>query len=459
MNVQQYVQTLLEAGRLEDQTGELKEKHKQTNLLLNCTEEVEQALEPLFYKILSLIESERRQAATSQGRRYYAPNASKYLPVIKSLVLNAIQTNQADYQNLHLSISRNGNDYVKTSRYALRNNSYQVMMAAFDCMVENNFLEIQRKGFLDRQTGIGERTRYHGTQTLFDAVIAAVGAEQINLRTDYTLASRPIETIRLKDPNKRLAEYEDTDFTNHARLNLSEINRLLLNANLGINLTEEELQEMLWKMRSHKERETDSDSANLVDFSATMLHRVFNDGSFSKGGRFYGGWWQGIPKFYRKHITINGKATLELDFTAMHPTMLYAEKGLTLGETDPYDIHDEVERMHGKTAFNALLNAKQMPTTVPEDFPVNKISWGAFLVLMMQRHTPIADRFLTGYGLNLQFMDSEIAEAIMLHFAQQGIPCLPVHDSFIVDADYKPELKIMMESLFQDRFGCPINVK
>jgi hypothetical protein len=26
------------------------------------------------------------------------------------------------------------------------------------------------------------------------------------------------------------------------------------------------------------------------------LYRIFNRGSFSYGGRFYGGWWQQIPK-------------------------------------------------------------------------------------------------------------------------------------------------------------------
>jgi len=458
-NALEYVRELSLAGLLEDQTGQPTEKHKPTNLLLNCTKEVEQALAPLFCQILSLIEAERKQTAAMQGRRSYALNADKHLPAIKSLVLNAVQIHQSDYQDLHLGISRNGNDYTKTSRYALRNISHRVMMSAFDCMVNNGLLEIHKKGFYDRNTGMGERTRYHGTQALFDAVADAAGTDPINLRTDYTLAARPVETIRLKDSKKHLKAYEETVFTEQARQRLAKINELFVGATLGLNLSEQDKKEMLKKVCQRCEEDQDSDFVALVNLTDVVLHRTFNENDFSKGGRFYGGWWQNIPQKYREAITINGKQTVELDFSNMHPTMLYAEKGITLGDFEPYNVLEGIHRSYGKTAFNALLNAQKLPTTVPSSFPSRIIAWRDFLGLVMRHNAPIADRFLTGYGLDLQFKDSEIAEAVMLHFADQGILCLPVHDSFIVDADYEPELRIMMSSLFQDRIGYPVKVK
>ena len=37
-----------------------------------------------------------------------------------------------------------------------------------------------------------------------------------------------------------------------------------------------------------------------------FVYRVFNNGSWRQGGRFYGGFWQGIPSAYRKYIRIDG---------------------------------------------------------------------------------------------------------------------------------------------------------
>ena len=59
------------------------------------------------------------------------------------------------------------------------------------------------------------------------------------------------------------------------------------------------------------------------------LYRVFNNGKLTNGGRFYGGWWQNIKKDYRRAITINGGTTAELDYSSLHPSMLYALEGKT----------------------------------------------------------------------------------------------------------------------------------
>ena len=67
-----------------------------------------------------------------------------------------------------------------------------------------------------------------------------------------------------------------------------------------------------------------------VGLASNQLHRVFNQGSFSLGGRFYGGWWQNIPAECRAAITINGDPTIEMDYPRLHPTLLYDELGLEM---------------------------------------------------------------------------------------------------------------------------------
>ena len=45
--------------------------------------------------------------------------------------------------------------------------------------------------------------------------------------------------------------------------------------------------------------------ANPTNFNNKEYYRVFNDGSFELGGRFYGSWWVSLSKDIRKYITIN----------------------------------------------------------------------------------------------------------------------------------------------------------
>ena len=59
----------------------------------------------------------------------------------------------------------------------------------------------------------------------------------------------------------------------------------------------------------------------------------------------------------------------------------------------------------------------------------------------MSFHEPIAHHFYTGVGLRLQRLDSDIAEKVLLHFAQSGIAILPLHDSFLMHNGYEPSLR------------------
>jgi hypothetical protein len=77
---------------------------------------------------------------------------------------------------------------------------------------------------------------------------------------------------------------------------------------------------------------------------------------------------------------------------------------------------------------------------------------------LMEKHKPISEYFFSGFGDTLRWIDSQIAEIILLHFAYQGYPCLPVHDSFIVDTRLEDELKEIMEKAFVHNFKKDIPV-
>ncbi len=89
----------------------------------------------------------------------------------------------------------------------------------------------------------------------------------------------------------------------------------------------------------------------------TSLHRVFNNSSFSYGGRFYGGEYQCIPRDCRRDILINGNTTIEADFSAYHISMIYHSNNIPV-LADPYDIYnDTIIRNAVKLMVNTALNA------------------------------------------------------------------------------------------------------
>src|SRR5947207_9185465 len=116
------------------------------------------------------------------------------------------------------------------------------------------------------------------------------------------------------------------------RERLRYLNRVIGEHALELSISEEEFERLQRELRRH------SDPARRpIELSGRSLVRIFNDGSFERGGRFYGGWWQGVPQHYRMHITIDGEPTVEADYSAIHPRLLYAREGMDCCG-DPYDV-------------------------------------------------------------------------------------------------------------------------
>lgn len=69
------------------------------------------------------------------------------------------------------------------------------------------------------------------------------------------------------------------------------------------------------------------------------------------------------------------------------------------------------------------------------------------------RQHEIRDKVQAYFGLRLQREDSDLAERVMLHFADRDVPVLPVHDSFIIAAQHRDELVRVMQGVFHDAYG------
>lgn len=273
------------------------------------------------------------------------------------------------------------------------------------------------------------------------------------------------ETIILKSEKDSkgqatTVEYDDTEQTVLLRANLQRINQSLEHAVIKLKLPKGGLETVHDEMTGEAKEE---DQAPTPDFSRTKLRRIFNNESFDCGGRFYHGWWMEIPSEYREYITINGIPTIEIDYSAIHPRLLYSEVGVQ-APSDPYSIegYSTDYRNAIKKALLIIINAKNPKKSLGSlmgELPKlhkelkTKKAILKLLEAIEATHKPIARYFHSNIGVALQRIDSQVAEQVMLRLLEGTetfpIVALPVHDSFIVP-DFARELATrFMEEEFQ----------
>jgi len=345
----------------------------------------------------------------------------------------------------------------------------------FNGMVDLGYLQVDKKGVFD-PTGSRYLTRYSATNKL----IQRFPPETHKVLPVYIPQAKNSNPIRVQKKfktivdgkvvkHKKLIEYEETDEVQRMRSNLNEINNMFNRFWFDIRLEDEDFAKMQDKMLSKKQREAGVE--RQLNLSKRGIYRVFNDTDMTLEGRFYGGWWQEVPKGYRHFIMINGKPTVEFDYANLHPRILYAEKGIEPPEDCYSDVFPAISgyilapekkmRKAVKIALNAMLNASETMQRPPRGFRREdcNCSWKELSEAILHKHKPIADKFYTGQGLRLQKIDSDIAEYVMLHFKDYDMPILPLHDSFIIRSGYEETIETVMQKAFKKFVGAEIKIK
>ena len=347
---------------------------------------------------------------------------------------------------------------------------------AYKGMIELGYLYEAQAGFNDRNPTKGKfsksrLTRYRAErklinlfserdQKVFPVILPQKHFEPLIVQEKVKTKGRGSKKVRLT--------FEESDYTRHLSENVKTINEALSRSWYDLEITNEELRRLQDKLTSKDRRDQGTDYT--IDFSRRSLSRVFNDISFETGGRFYGGWWQSIPKEYRANIIIDGKPTVEFDYSTIHPTILYSKEGLI----PPVDAYTQIirENFKGlnvdktkfrsmlKSAFNAMLNSKKALSNPPKGITPSNfgLKWSQVSNAIIKTHSPIAHHFYSDAGRRLQKIDSEVAEIVLLHFANRNIPILPVHDSFIMHHRFDGELSKIMQKAFSQIVGGNIGI-
>ena len=89
-------------------------------------------------------------------------------------------------------------------------------------------------------------------------------------------------------------------------------------------------------------------------------------------------------------------------------------------------------------------------------------NWYELIDRLRQAHPLIGNFFCSGAGLYLQRIDAQIMRNVLLKLAEKDIPCLPVHDSAIVQYFRANELQRAMQEAYEEQFPgfhCGIEAK
>lgn len=382
---------------------------------------------------------------------------------LHALLLNLYAAYIGD-KNRYVAIGLSRNEYSHRSRYVPSWRGYGITRNLVEALEQTGFIELER-GFQDRGRKTGFRTRIRATAAL------ASEFSEAGLKNYMVGRSSEFELIQLKNARKELVDYKDTVATDEMRQQLKELNQRIAQFFIGLEVSDQKLAELQIKLRGDREP---------LDFTERTLYRVFNDSSFEKGGRFYGGWWQQVPSQLRKYLHISDgperipAATVEMDFSSMQPSLAYTMQKLA----PPKGIYSvpgysgkRLQRLRRvlKAAMLRMLNTRSRPAALEslrkyyrdeqlgdEVPPAEEV-----LRLLEIRHTPIRGLFYKDTGKKLMCLESRIAAQIMSVMAKRGALVLPIHDSFIVVSRHRNSLMRAMRKAFfaETQQKCSISVE
>jgi len=274
---------------------------------------------------------------------------------------------------------------------------------------------------------------------------------------------KPIRSGRSRKKKKYPCALPETPEVDLWRGNLEYINSELTKHCISLELSNINLDALKKELA---DKRGDQETYKRLYLHRVQLTRIFSRGSLSKGGRFYRGWWQSIPEIHRPHIRIDGKKVIEIDYSGISLRIISAQCGVNLpAEVDPYDIglpnwqgSKDERRKSLKKIINALINDEDGDYKLAGTKNPLGVTPRELRKLFQETHPVVYERLADGIGLESQFVDSQIAESVMLRMLKDGIVCLPIHDSFLVPSGYHQVLSSVMKGAFREITGAEISV-
>ena len=360
---------------------------------------------------------------------------------------------------------RRNSDWVVSSRYNGQGIPRKIVDVV-DALVKHRYLRMT-EGESTKSGGSKDiRSRIQPTKKLKDLFKKLV-TEEVDVEPH-----RKRETILLRDKGhddekSSNIKYEDTPTTMRMRKVVEDYNEMMQRHHVDVaslrkpvfvrESVDAEGQLMLQRIR--------------ISPNHMFTYRVFSRGDtkFKSHGRWYGGFWQQLPKKsqdLRKDIYIDGEPTDEIDFSGLHPTLLALKHGKIL-KGDKYDLGQQVlddlplpeQRRVVKELVLIAINSKtkleafHAYNTQNKDKPISHKELGKLLATFIHKYPFLSSELCSDKGIELMYTDSQITEAVIRMFVADDKPVLPVHDSYIVKRSDRKYLKQVMQQACNEVLG------
>ena len=313
---------------------------------------------------------------------------------------------------------------------------------------------------------IDQRSRIQPTKKLKDLF------KRLEVTSNNITNNHKRETIVLRDKDasdKKSVniKYEDTPASIRMRKVVESYNEMMLNHHVDVA----SLRKPIYVREHTSEKGEVTKEVIPIGPDHMFTYRVFSrgDAKFRKHGRWYGGFWQRLPKKavdLRRDIYIDGEPTDEIDFSGLHPTLLALEHGKLL-EGDKYDLGrpvlDSVKMSEQRNIVKELvliaINAKSKSEAYAayngqnKDKTLTHAELDQLLAAFIEKYPFLQGELCSDKGIDLMYTDSQITEAVIKRFVEADKPILPIHDSYIVKQSDRNFLKLIMKDACNEVLG------
>ena len=410
---------------------------------------------PIYFESLTIASQYLKDQPSSSSRGVNQEKKQTQIEQIFLQILSALYSSsnhmggQSD-NNYWIAIPRDRTAYTTKqngSEKVLGSHRYSISVV--DWLLSKNMLEEQLgneiKGY-SRYRASGDLKAYFESLGFIWMPVKPIAREQLIVVRDKDPKTKNSFRVPLSSNNKIEEELDQLEI----------INACLRRHCFSLNLSNDNLRQIT---ATDNDGGLDDQSTD-INFYRTQIVRIYSRGQTKKGGRFYRAWWQHVPSDVRRHILIDGKKTVEIDYSGMSMRLLYASEGVELDlNTDVYNLgfddwmgQTDPRRSIIKTYVNAVFNDENETYRVsPKNLQLLGVNNQQELrdkLYKAHDRVNLRDRITSGWGLDSQYLDSEIALQLMYQFAVHDDPLLPVHDSFIT----KKGNEFYLEQLMLDTF-------